>query len=108
MILLNAVEGFWWSNLLFNLLCLILGTWGCESGILFLKQYILILPAISNALLKVISFFASSLSDFFDDSFSLSGSMVLLSPTSVKKDPDFPRNVINASLERFQTIRCPT
>ena len=86
----------------------ILGTLGCESGIPFLKQYILILSAISNALLKVISFFASSLLHCFADSFSLSGSMILLSPTSVKKPADFPRNVINASLERLQTIRCPT
>ena len=87
MILLKTFVGFWWLNLLFNLLCLILGTLGCESGIPFLKQYILILSASSKALLKVISFFASPLSHSFADSFSLSGSIALLSPTSVKNNP---------------------
>ena len=47
----------------------------------FLGQYILSLSAIFNALLKVISSSSSSPSH----SSSLSGSLILLSPTSAKK-----------------------
>ena len=72
----------------FVMLFLILGTWGWASGNPFLKQYILSLSAISIVLLTVISSLSFSPSHSFTDSSSLSGSLVLLSGTSVKS-PDF-------------------